>query len=314
MIKIVESTWAARLGHLVRGLSRRRPTAPRLVLELGGRRLEIRGPREFEFACAGRITVPAARYGELMRLPPVELEREASGIRKVERQLLEVLEPGTGDPTGAGTHLRDLGLKLFSKDHRWREIIEALNALGPAYDVYRRIAVVKYSQYLAARQEIIAVIYAAKSHREIEQAEAAEVEQAARGIGTRETVVFDLMQIQDSHRFVNPFERLPRGETVEVRVPRGEGVEILLSKHSFRLRAGDGLTLVDDAGHVYPLLPGRNSVGRHINNDVAIDAAYRSVSRRHLIAEPHGADTVLITDLSSHGTFVPPEYVHHTVH
>jgi hypothetical protein len=88
----------------------------------------------------------------------------------------------------------------------------------------------------------------------------------------------------------------------------------MMSKYRFRLTASDGIKIIDEAGHEYRLVRGRNAVGRHINNEVNIDNAYRSVSRKHLIAEPYAEHSVALTDLSAHGTFVPPQFLEHTVH
>lgn len=293
---------------------RRPPAAAPLQLTLGSRQLRFSSPREFEFACAGRTSVPAAKFGEMLGQGAADLEREARGIRDLERRFVGVLEKCLADVTSISVHLRDLGAKIFSKDHGWREIMAQMMTLGAAHDEYKKIALVKYMQYLAARQDLASIIYSAKTARTLggDEAEAPPVE--PQPIGSRETVIFDLMQIEDSHRLINPFERLPRGETVAVHVPRGEGVEILLSKHKFRLVIDGEVKLIDEAGHEYRIPPGRHSVGRHNGNDIPIDNAYRSVSRKHLIVEPETDGAVRLTDVSAHGTFVPPQFVVHTLH
>ncbi|MCC7412570.1 MAG: FHA domain-containing protein [Gammaproteobacteria bacterium] len=288
------------------------PPAP-LTLVIGRRRFSFAQPREFEFGCAGRTAVPAAKFGELMRQPAAELRHEAEGIRQVEKQLVTVLERGLENPATVAGRIRDLGVKLFSKDHGWRDIMAALALLGPEHDEYKKIALVKYLQYLAARQDLLGIIHAAKTDVRLEAADDSFGESAAPAIGAAETMIFDLTQVASGPRLVNAFERLPRGETVEIRLPRGKSIEILLSRHPFKLVADGGYKLVDAAGHEYPLGDRRGCVGRHAGNDIAIDNAYRSVSRKHLIVEPQ-VDRLLLTDISAHGTFVPPQFVHHTVH
>lgn len=297
-------------------LVRRLPARPRpavLELRLGSRVLRFASPREFEFGCAGRTSVPAAKFGDMLSQSAADLEQEARGIRELERRFVLVLEKCLADVTSLSGQLRDLGAKIFSKDHGWRDLMAQLMVLGPAHDEYKKIALVKYMQYLAARQDLASIIYSARTSRALGNEDAPPAPEP-QPIGTRETVIFDLMQIQDTHRLVNPFERLPRGETVEVHVPRGEGVEILLSKHRFRLVVDGDVKLIDESGHEYRIPPGRHSVGRHTGNDIPIDNALRSVSRKHLIVEPDPDGAVRLTDVSAHGTFVPPQYVVHTVH
>ena len=79
----------------------------------------------------------------------------------------------------------------------------------------------------------------------------------------------------------------------------------MLSSNRFKLVAGTNVSLIDEVGTDYPLRVGKNYVGRDAKNEVVINARYRDVSRTHAIIEPYGKDTALITDLSSHGTFVP---------
>ena len=86
-------------------------------------------------------------------------------------------------------------------------------------------------------------------------------------------------------------------------------MELVLSRHRFRLMGGKTFRLQDGSGSAYELHPGKNFVGRQAGNDVVVEAEYRAVSRRHLIVEPIGENTALLTDLSSHGTFVPPQCV-----
>lgn len=287
-----------------------RPAVRGLDLQIGNIQYSFHAPRDFEFALAGKIAVPVTKFTELLKLPADELLREGKAIRKVEKQFVQVLEQCLEEPTLVGGLLRDLGTKLFSKDHNWRDIINGLNSAGPRGDEYKKIALVKYMQYLASRQEVLNMLYAQATDRRVEENDELSSEaEPPQGIGMKSTVIFDLMQIEDSHRFVNPFERLPRGQTVNLRIAPGDSVDIMLSKHKFSLIAGDPCVLVDPAGKRSALRSGKNRIGRHVDNDVPVDTAYRSVSRKHLIVEPMPGDLVRLTDLSAHGTFVPPEYV-----
>jgi hypothetical protein len=318
-------------SRLSSGGVRRAPAiaASPLVLRLGSHELRFQSPREFEYACSGRTTVPSGKYEEMLRLSAEDLEHEVVGIREVEKRIVNVIERSLESPQTAGANIRELGAQLFSKDHGWRGLMSALSGLGPEHDEYKKIALVKYMQYLGARQELANIVFAAKAERAEPAAEGiAEQAQAsptparqpppesipADAIDANHTVMFDVSRLNEATRLLNPFERLPRGETVVVTIPEGGAVEFMMSKYRFRLTAADGIKIVDESGHEYRLVRGRNAVGRHVNNEVNIDNAYRSVSRKHLIAEPYDARSVALTDLSAHGTFVPPQFVTHTVH
>jgi hypothetical protein len=41
---------------------------------------------------------------------------------------------------------------------------------------------------------------------------------------------------------------------------------------------------------------------------VVLDPVYRGVSRKHLIIEPVSETVALVTDISSHGTYVPEKF------
>ena len=96
----------------------------------------------------------------------------ASNIRQVEKRFAETLAESLHQPGMISDLLRNIELKLFSQDHQWRDIAEALNHLSPAYDVYKRIALVKYLQYLGCRQDVLRSLYLDKIRAAAAQTEA----------------------------------------------------------------------------------------------------------------------------------------------
>ena len=84
-------------------------------------------------------------------------------------------------------------------------------------------------------------------------------------------------------------------------------MDILLSKYGFKLKADDNISLVDQTGVSHLLQDGKNIVGRDDVCNVVVQHGMRDVSRLHLIIERLGQDTLRLTDLSSHGTFIPAE-------
>ena len=271
-----------------------------LRLELDDRAVTFGAIGDFEFALASRTEVPAAKVGELVRLSPAELQREATSIREVERRFVEVLASSLEEPGSVGYLLREMDLKLFSQDHEWRAIMRGLVGQPGQFDEYKQIALVKYMQYLGSRQDVLSSMYANK----VDFNATAIVAPDMPAEKFRETLIFDVVAPEMREDTVSRFERLPRGETVAVGVI-GDRLEVILSRHRFSLLPGSPTLLCDDDGPEYELLDGRNVVGRLPESDVVVDAGYRDVSRKHLVVEVGSARQVLLTDLSSHGTFVP---------
>jgi hypothetical protein len=170
---------------------------------------------------------------------------------------------------------------------------------------------VKYMQYLASRQDVLKGIY---THKSV-PGDAEQDGDHGHEPQFRETLIFDVSELpvaprpEAGGRTPTRLVRLPRGEGIRLRPPPGEPIELVLSRHPFTLRLGDTPALVDKEGAEQPLRPGRNVLGRHPDCDVMVDAACRDVSRTHAIVEIEADDSVRITDLSSHGTFVPARVV-----
>jgi hypothetical protein len=198
-------------------------------------------------------------------------------------------------------------LQVFSKDHNWRALMESLNKLGDEFDGYKRLALIKYLQYLRARQELLRLIFAMTINDSSEQSTLAR--QSGVDFDANETLLFDLNQIGDSDPTENPLQQLPQGEAVRVHALPGHAIEIRVGKYPFKLMNADGLVLCDPHGRHYALSDGQNLVGRGSGCDIPLSKEFRNVSRRHLIAEPIDDHIILLTDISSHGTFAPPLHI-----
>ena len=258
---------------------------------------------DMKFALDAKTQLPVEKYDELRAFPMDALEKQAVDIRNVEGRLLQMLDASFTEPLSIDYQLREVDDRIFSEDHAWREFMEALNKEGSEYSDYKRVALVKYLQYLVSRQELIKRVYWSK-YREAQGEPPAVAEDLSSAV--RETAIFDANELVGI--FENggdQYRRLPRGEPRDVRLLPGEEMPMRLSVNSFKLVRADRAYLVDEKGTKYPLLPRRSRIGRSIDNDVALDSAYRAISRKHLMIEFPSKDRVVITDLSSHGTFVP---------
>lgn len=282
-------------------------------LQVGDQILHFGSAKEFEFAVDGRTSLPYAKIAALGEISDEALLREVGGIRQLEQRFVDVLERSLGETGAIGVLLKELDLTVISQDYAWRGIILALVGFDSTYDDYKRIALVKYMQYLASRQEIVKATFSNRQRGRKQSTPGARPPGSAPFDPRRpETLIFDLTPFVASDAKAGKYLRLPKGETVEIPLTDNNAISLLLAKHQFSIVSGEKFCFVDDKDHYSVLRRGKNIVGRDASSDVVIDSNYRAVSRRHLIVETEGDSLVRLTDISSLGTFVPPDYLDQT--
>ncbi len=273
-----------------------------LRIDVDGRSLTFFDLDDLRFALESKDDVPAKKVRELQKLEPAEIHRQAVDIRKVENRLIAILGDTYGEPLGIDNKLRELDPRIFSEDHNWRELIRALKPLSSESADFKRVALLAYLNYLGARQALLGELHSSRGEAAV-QSDASQ--DAADRMG--ETTVFMASPLPDAPELpkaeLTAYVRLERCVPVQVAVSDGQEITLKLSSHVFRLRGGDTLTLIDESGTESRLPKGRALVGRAPENDVAVAAHQRSVSRKHLIIDKDGSN-VFLTDLSSLGTFV----------
>lgn len=285
-----------------------RHSSTSIELQIGEESLNFASPREFEFALAGRTSLPPEKVAVLVDSPDETLLREAEGIRRIEQRLEDALSGALEEATSVGGFMVNLDMSVVSQDHEWRSIIEALNDAGGEHEDYSKVALVKYIQYLNARQQVIRSIYGLR-HRAMrgEQRNGASSSDSQ----MRETVIFDVTSFVASSG--EELTRMPKGESVDIDLESDRPLDILLAKHPFTLVASrDGIRFSGKGAQSGLLRAGRNVVGRDAGADVVVDHELRDVSRRHLLVETDGRGHVCLTDISSHGTSIPPAHLDRT--
>jgi hypothetical protein len=281
-----------------------RASSRSLKLQVGDSSFEFLSPEDLAFALAGRAGVPGNRVTSLVDMTDDALRREAEAIRKVEQMFNNALDGLLRDVTSISPFLKEIDPNLISQDHEWRTIIAALNASNEPHEPYKKVALVKYVQYLAARRQAVTAIYSARRG-----AKPAGPDTGSNG-KLRETAIFDLPVLAEEDG--EEFARMPKGETVEIDLSNEGSVTVLLAKHPCRIEFDGGTKFIDDADSATGLRRGKNIVGRDASCDVPINATYREVSRKHLIIELDAESTVRLTDISSHGTSLSPRHLENT--
>jgi len=284
-----------------------------LNIDIEGENYVFQSPQDFEFALSGRTCLPAPKIAALSRLDDNELLREAEAIRAVEQRFAQALSGTLEDITSVGPFLKAMEPTIISQDNNWRSIIMALNDVDGVPETYKKIALVKYMQYLTSRQEVVKSLYANRQPRSTAEDRPVNGSAVYRPTARfRDTMLINLNDISDMERHEISFSRLPKGETVEIELQRDHAVDLLLAKYQCRILLQERLLFVDQEGHDSELRVGRNIVGRDATSDVIMDAALRDISRKHLIVESDGVRQVKLTDISSHGTSLPPRFLDHT--
>jgi len=277
-----------------------------LEIIVGEQTLKFCSVADFEFCMAGRSAVPSKKITDMVRFSTDQLKKEARTIKDIEKRFVSILSKSIEDPTSINRALRELDPFIFSQDHNWRDIISALNEGDEGFNPFRRIALVKYMQYLSSRQEIIKYLYSEKK-RILKEPDDKEVDSPE----FKDTLILDntLFEPMPNDKESENVERMPKGEAVIITLAPGEVIDVILSKHKCKLAAIAGIQFSDQAGRTYTLSRGRNIVGRDTVSTVIIEASLRDVSRLHLVIENYGDNTLQLTDLSSHGTYIPIKYL-----
>lgn len=281
------------------------PNTRSLKLQIADACYEFAEPEDLAFALAGRAGIPGTRISALVEMSDLSLRREAEAIRHVEQTLNDALDGSLQDVTKISPFLKEIDLNLISQDHDWRAIIGSLNSTSEPQEDFKKVALVKYIQYLAARRQAVTAIY---SFRRAKQQADSGPDNAS---NMRETAIFDVSGKAVANE--ESLARIPKGETVEIDLGVEEIVSISLAKHRCRItKRDDAVVFIDDGEKITLLRRGKNIVGRDASCDVLIDSTYREISRKHLILEIGDDTFARFTDISSHGTSLNPRFLENT--
>ncbi len=283
-----------------------------LELDVGAGPLRFRSSREFENALGGKTALSSTRITILGGLSDDALMREADAFRLMEQRIVAALSyPGNG----IEQFLLQLDLPEITEDHDWRSILGALRLLDGGAESYKKAALLKYVEYLGSGQQVVQTIRANR-HGGAMAAEERPGNSAGASLGQKQRLIYDLAELagMDDQGDHGEFARMSKGESLEFHFGPHQSLSLMLAKYRFTLVSGDMFLLFDESGQDLKVRPGKNIIGRSAQSDVAVDAAYGAVSRKHLIVEIGNDGTVTLTDISTLGTFVPRGYVESKLH
>ena len=277
-------------------------------IKVGEQTLKFCSLEDYEFCLAGRTSVPSKKITGMVKFSLDELKKEAKTIKEIEKRFVNILSKSIEDPDSINRALREMDPQIFSQDNGWRAIIAALHDGEEELNPFRRIALVKYMQYLSSRQDIIKYLYSEK--KKLYQSENGDNNEAASEFKDTlllENTVFEHMTDNASQV---ELEKMPKGENVTIKMKANKEIPIMLSKHLCKLLGADkGTRFIDQEGRSYELKQGKNTIGRDSKSDIMMEPSLRDVSRMHLVIELDDTNTLYMTDLSAHGTYLPAKYL-----
>ncbi len=280
-----------------------------IEITIGEQTLKFSSLADFEFSLAGRTSVPSKKIISMVKFSISELKKEAKTIKEIEKQFVSMLSNSIENPESINHALREIDAQIFSQDHGWRSIIAGLHAGDKELNEFRRVALVKYMQYLSSRQEIIKYLYSEKKQHVKSTDTSNNTEKSTRFSDTfmLESTVFEPLS---GGKHGEEMEKMPKGENVTIRMKADREINILLSKHQCKIIGGESSSkFIDEAGRSYELKIGKTVIGRDSKSDIMLDPNLRDVSRMHLVIETDDTNTLYLTDLSAHGTYMPTKYL-----
>lgn len=264
---------------------------------MDGRRHVFRTSAELDAVLRLRTDVSPDVIKGLSRRSEHELRQELRDTTVIHKTLLGQFLRVMEDGDRYSLIWDELDIGTLPEDHHWQSLLFALGDEERVGDAFRRVAMIKYLQYLSARREVIDDLI-----REIR----------------RHGSLVSVRHEDDEHHTLRKeslpdqkrdYRRLPKSGTVILRLPENEDVGIYLGRHKVCLRLkGEKITISDDDQLKRVLPPGKYLLGRSQGCDVMFSGAVREVSqisRRHLQLELDSDGELRLKDLSSCGTFIP---------
>ena len=253
----------------------------------------------FEEALAERSDVPEMVREQVAQWPDDKLDSHSQAVVRLLRRFAEEVAREVADSASPDTFLSTFDLQYISRDHDWRAVFSALRNQGAGHRRHKMVAMRKYMQYLAARRDLIEKVVADRD----------KLSETRNHNDPTLTGDLDATVVEGLPGGASiTLKRLPNGESVEIELPAHRSVRMRLGKHPFSL-VGGVPQLIDNNQNAYPFHRGRQSVGRHAECQVHIDANFSQVSRVHMLVEWRGENVISIMDVSSLGTHIEADAI-----
>jgi hypothetical protein len=224
-------------------------------------------------------------------------------ITETKDALLAILSHAAENLEGIAQAIRELDPLIFSQDRNWRSIIEAPNEVDERFYPIHTTILTKYVKYLYSVEETIGDI---SLDRRRNIGEDIDVDEDMTFIPSH---VENKSEQEHETQNIDEFKRLPSEKEISFKLVPGEKIPLQLASHECRLVATSDTLQFVDSTQTTILGSGLNIVGRGVKSTVKVDGTLKNVSRSYLqiyVGENH---TVLLTDLSTTGTFIHSNFL-----
>jgi hypothetical protein len=279
-----------------------------VVLQMGTREIRANSTHGLRSDLTGHAAVSAARLTELGRLPDGELTAHAAGLATLTASLNDELSQLNCDPAKVLAHMHGTNAPL---DATWASAIAQVNTWPSGRSEYQRALLDALVEYLACERDCVRTLIENRRRPSLDQVRVPASENAA---GLHQRLIFDVAQDDNAAAKALEFNRLIKGEPLEIPLSAGQCIQLIMAHHHFALICGSPWRLVDEFGEDMRLTPERCVAGRSNECDLVVDDGFRAISRRHVVFETRGQELLQITDISSLGTFVPRAWLDNRLH
>lgn len=246
-----------------------------------------------------RLEVPAATVKQMAALDGHAMTREIRHVSRAYKNAVDIMVRSAETGQSVMRLWRQLDISRVPDDHDWPSILFAIGNADQFPDGFHRVALAHYIRYLDARRNL-----ADSLQHELQKVEK---------VGNQAVVPLSMRGlIGEEPRFTTTrhsvYARLPRRRSITVNFQNQPNLTLYLARNRFLLKQNAGsLQLLGQDGVTYPLHSGRNTIGRSSQCDIRVETSQSDISREHLLIEIGDDGNVSLTDLSSRGTYVPPE-------
>ena len=279
-----------------------------VVLRMGARELRAGTSQDLRSKLAGHAAVSAARLTELGNFADVELAAHAAGLAALTASLSTMLSRRVCDPAQILLQIHESRTPVGEV---WASAIAQVREWPSARSNYQRALLDAFVEYLASERDCIRTLLDNRRR-------ATRVDPRAGGgdseVVLHQRLIFDVAKDDNPSSEPTEFNRLTKGEPLDIPISSGQCVQIMLAHYRFALVCGSPWRLVDEYGEDLRLTEGRCVTGRSAECDLVVHDSFRAISRRHVVLETHATNLLRVTDISSLGTFLPRAYLDNRLH
>jgi hypothetical protein len=269
-----------------------------VALNLGSDEIQARSTERLRASLATRQVVAPARLAELGVMSDRALEAQASALDALSAQLASELSAGTTAPARILAQVQEQDTPLPGT---WTEVLGNARGWSAGSNDFQRVVLESLVEYLGCERACVRILITNRDRDSLAN--------TGDDGTTRQRLILDPASLAQSDIPPLTFSRLAKGDPTEVLMAPGQALELKLAHQRFLLVSGVPWLLVDDVGEDLRLQPGHTLVGRSSDCEAMVHESYVSISRRHMALDIRGTASVIITDLSSLGTFLPKAYL-----